>query len=149
MERADRDRQLIEKYRIETIRHAANVAFNKVNEAISCAQSHPEQAAEALSDVQGCVDLIVGCDAATNLVKVPKLVISQPDLLHVSVYDGKYTVIQAADGRLRALRHGEEWRDCVGDGLILALAQEIETLREATTIAQLENERERRWRDER
>lgn len=51
--------------------------------------------------------------------------------LRVTVYDGKYTVVQDADGRLHALRYGEEWRDCVGDGLILALAQEVETLREA------------------
>ena len=52
------------------------------------------------------------------------------DGLHVTVYDGKYTVIQDETGRLRALRYGEEWRDCCGDGLILALAQEIANLRE-------------------
>ncbi len=49
--------------------------------------------------------------------------------LNVPVADGKYTVLVAADGRLKALRHGEEWRDCVGDGLVLALAQEVEELR--------------------
>lgn len=49
--------------------------------------------------------------------------------LSITVYDGKYTVIHDERG-LRALRYGEEWRDCTGDGLILALAQEIETLRE-------------------
>lgn len=52
------------------------------------------------------------------------------DLLCVTVCDGKYTVIQDSSGYLRALRNGEEWRDCVGDGLILALAQEISDLRE-------------------
>jgi hypothetical protein len=31
---------------------------------------------------------------------------------------------------LKALRYGQEWRDLTGDGLILALAQEIEALRE-------------------
>lgn len=51
--------------------------------------------------------------------------------LRVTVYDGKYTVVQAEGGGLRALRYGEEWRDCTGDGLILALAQEVAELREA------------------
>jgi ubiquinone biosynthesis protein UbiJ len=49
--------------------------------------------------------------------------------MKVTIYDGKYTVIQDERGRLRALRHGEEWRDCTGDELILALAQEVEDLR--------------------
>ena len=52
------------------------------------------------------------------------------DQLNVSVDWGKYTVIQDEKGHVRALRHGEEWRDCTGDGLILALAQEVEHLRE-------------------
>jgi len=47
----------------------------------------------------------------------------------ITVYDGKYTVIQKPNGGLEALRYGEPWRDCTGDGLILALAQEIESLR--------------------
>jgi ubiquinone biosynthesis protein UbiJ len=50
-------------------------------------------------------------------------------LVEVSVEDGKYTVIQKSTGRVIALRYGEEWRDCVGDGLILALAQEVQELR--------------------
>jgi hypothetical protein len=50
--------------------------------------------------------------------------------LRVEVADGKYTVVMDAKGGLRALRYGEEWRDCCGDGLILALAQEIAELRE-------------------
>ncbi len=49
--------------------------------------------------------------------------------LNVSVYNGKYTVIQNDNGGIEALRYGEKWRDCCGDGLILALAQEIEELR--------------------
>jgi hypothetical protein len=49
--------------------------------------------------------------------------------LNVTVYDGKYTVIQDERGGLRALRYREAWRDCTGDGLILALAQEVEELR--------------------
>lgn len=42
----------------------------------------------------------------------------------------KYEVVQEADGRLHALRNGEAWRDCVGDKLVLALAAEVERLRE-------------------
>lgn len=49
--------------------------------------------------------------------------------MRVSVYDGKYTVVWGGKEPLRALRYGEEWRDCCGDGLILALAQEVEELR--------------------
>ena len=45
--------------------------------------------------------------------------------LRVTVYDGKYTVIQDEKG-LRALRYGEEWRSCVGDGLICALAYAVD-----------------------
>lgn len=52
------------------------------------------------------------------------------DLLCVTVADGKYTVKQDASGRLTALRYGEPWRDCVGDGLICALAYEVDSLRE-------------------
>lgn len=50
--------------------------------------------------------------------------------MRVYVAGGKYTVVMEGDGKLHALRYGEPWRDCVGDGLILALAQEIESLRE-------------------
>ncbi|MFA6043402.1 MAG: hypothetical protein WC718_00335 [Phycisphaerales bacterium] len=49
--------------------------------------------------------------------------------LNVTVGDGKYTVVQGGDGGLRALRYGEEWRDCCGDGLIYALAVEVIKLR--------------------
>ena len=51
-------------------------------------------------------------------------------LYHDTVYGGKYTVIQDNKGGLKALRYGEEWRDCCGDGLILALAQEVDELRQ-------------------
>lgn len=49
--------------------------------------------------------------------------------LRVTVGNGKYTVISDGSGNLRALRYGEEWRDCTGDGLILALAHEVEAAR--------------------
>lgn len=47
----------------------------------------------------------------------------------LSVTVGEYTVVQLADGRVKALRHGRDWRDCVGDNLVLALAQEVAGLR--------------------
>lgn len=37
-------------------------------------------------------------------------------VLSVQVGDGKYTVQQDRKGMLTALRHGEEWRNCCGDG---------------------------------
>jgi hypothetical protein len=46
-----------------------------------------------------------------------------------SVADGKYIVQCDGDGRMRALRYGEPWRDLTGDGMVLALVQEIERLR--------------------
>lgn len=52
------------------------------------------------------------------------------EALSVTVGDGKYTVQQDASGRLTALRYGEPWRDCCGDGLIYTLAAEVESLRE-------------------
>ena len=42
---------------------------------------------------------------------------------------GEYTVIQNHDGKLLAMRYGEPWRNCVGDGLIFALAYEVHRLR--------------------
>ena len=40
--------------------------------------------------------------------------------------DGKYTLIQEDKPyKLVCLRHGEEWRDLVGDNLIVALADKI------------------------
>lgn len=57
------------------------------------------------------------------------------DLLAVSVYGGKYKVVQDHKGRVSALRYGEVWRDCTGDGLILALAQEIDKLKALVKMA--------------
>jgi len=54
-------------------------------------------------------------------------------LLCVSVADGKYTVKQDESGRIKALRYGEEWRDCCGDNLIYWLAVELDELRKKDT----------------
>lgn len=51
-------------------------------------------------------------------------------MLNVTVADGKYTVQQDDAGRLTALRYGDPWRDCVGDGLICSLAYAVEEERE-------------------
>jgi hypothetical protein len=52
-------------------------------------------------------------------------------MTRIELDHGKYTVIHNDGMNLHALRHGEAWRDLSGDGLILAMAQEIEALREA------------------
>ncbi len=59
----------------------------------------------------------------------------------VTVADGKYTVQADGDGRLRCLRYGEEWRDLTGDGMVLALVQEIEALRADKARLEAENRR--------
>lgn len=56
-------------------------------------------------------------------------------MLDVVVSD-KYIVRQSLDGIVYALRNCEEWRDCVGDNLILAMAQRIEELQDELTEAQ-------------
>lgn len=47
----------------------------------------------------------------------------------VVVGDGKYAVLHENGTNLRAERYGEPWRSLTGDGLVLAMAQEIEELR--------------------
>lgn len=47
----------------------------------------------------------------------------------IEVEGGKYAVLHDNGTNLRAERYGEPWRDLVGDGLVLALAQEITALR--------------------
>lgn len=44
--------------------------------------------------------------------------------------DGKYTVIFHDSGKSKALRYGEEWRDLTGDGLVLAMLQDYDDLKE-------------------
>lgn len=55
------------------------------------------------------------------------------DIYNVSVANGKYTLILPSEGGLHALRYGERWRDLTGDGMVLALVQEIAELREKLT----------------
>lgn len=51
-------------------------------------------------------------------------------MTRIDLEGGKYSVIHDSGTNLHVLRYGEPWRDCNGDGFILALAHEIETLRE-------------------
>lgn len=50
--------------------------------------------------------------------------------LDVSVANGKYRVRARNGCDLHALRHGQLWRDLVGDGLVLALATELAEARD-------------------
>jgi len=54
----------------------------------------------------------------------------------IEIEDGKYAVVHDNGADLRALRYGEPWRDLTGDGLVLAMAQEIEALRPAAEVGQ-------------
>jgi hypothetical protein len=57
---------------------------------------------------------------------------------HISVGDGKYTVILKSKGGVECLRHGELWRDCTGDGLIYSLACAVSEARDR--IEELESQ---------
>lgn len=48
----------------------------------------------------------------------------------ISLDNGKYEVILDPAGGIKALRYGEEWRDCTGDNLIYWMAVEILKLKE-------------------
>lgn len=58
---------VIEKYKVETLRHAANVIFNKLNEAHFCG-SNSEQGREALFDAQVLADVIVQSENAESSI---------------------------------------------------------------------------------
>ena len=49
--------------------------------------------------------------------------------LRVDTNDGKYAVVQEADGKLHALRYGEPWRELVGDNLVGTLAYDLHAAR--------------------
>lgn len=52
----------------------------------------------------------------------------------ISVGDVKYVIKHTNGENLRAERHGGRWRDLAGDGLVLAMAQEIEGLKESIRL---------------
>lgn len=51
-------------------------------------------------------------------------------MTRIELENGKYTITHDNGTNLQALRNGEPWRDLGGDGLVLAAAQEIESLGE-------------------
>jgi hypothetical protein len=54
----------------------------------------------------------------------------------IKLYDGKYTIQLVDNGiSFKVLRYGEEWRDLAGDGLFLAMFQEIQDLKEKLEAA--------------
>lgn len=56
---------------------------------------------------------------------------SNPHPTHVTVCDGKYTVIYDFDtGQSECLHYGKPWRDLCGDKMVLALFDTIVELRE-------------------
>lgn len=61
----------------------------------------------------------------------------------IDLENGKYSVIHSYGQGLRALRYGELWRDLAGDGLILAMAHEIERLKELVPPSKLHTQVER------
>ena len=63
---------------------------------------------------------------------------STETVIHLA--EGKYTVRHNAGLDLRASRYGEPWRDLVGDGLVLAMAQEIDDLKNRVTYLEHVNE---------
>ena len=54
---------------------------------------------------------------------------STDDLLNVTTSDGKYTLIQTAEGKMKALRYGEPWeagtQDAIGNKRLLVFAQDL------------------------
>lgn len=44
--------------------------------------------------------------------------------------DDKYEIVLTQDGRFYAMRYGMDWRSLTGDNLMLALAHEVEALRQ-------------------
>jgi len=49
-------------------------------------------------------------------------------MIKESFDNNKYTLI-FDKGKFKALRHGEEWRDLTGDGMVLSMLHEVERLR--------------------
>jgi hypothetical protein len=50
-------------------------------------------------------------------------------MIEAELYDGKYKVVFDGKGNLYAERYGKPWRDMTGDGMVLAMLQEINRLR--------------------
>lgn len=60
--------------------------------------------------------------------------------MNIKLDNGKYEFIVNNNGTMKCLRHGEEWRDLTGDGMVLAMAYEIERLRDELVLAEEKSE---------
>ena len=63
------------------------------------------------------------------MLKKCSYIIKGLDMKNTVKINDKYTLVHDDGVGLHALRYGEQWRDLTGDGLVLAMAQEIEELR--------------------
>lgn len=56
-------------------------------------------------------------------------------------FDNKYTVIfDESTGKLEALRYDEPWQDISGNGLVLAMLQEVNYLRKSLEVCRSNSE---------
>lgn len=61
--------------------------------------------------------------------------------MRIDLDNGKYTyVFEPKTGRQYALRHGEPWKDLVGDKFVYCLAAELEEAREQNAAIAAQNE---------
>lgn len=59
----------------------------------------------------------------------------------IELEDGKYIIERLGSGKLHALRYGEPWRDLTGDGLVLALVRQVESLEECLDLETKDEQR--------
>lgn len=60
---------------------------------------------------------------------------NKDDTIKLELQDGKYTIYHQNGENFRCLRYGKPWRNLVGDGMVLALVQEIERLNDLLAMA--------------
>lgn len=58
----------------------------------------------------------------------------------IDLDDGKYTIIENLEkGKFEALRYSEEWRNLIGDNLILSLVNKIQELEQENSKLKINN----------
>lgn len=75
----------------------------------------------------------VGPSSLTRSVRAFGSIAEEDEMAkQLRLYDGKYTILFDEDGSLpvQCLRHGQAWRDLIGDGMVLALTSLIEELQQ-------------------
>lgn len=56
----------------------------------------------------------------------------------ITINDGKYTLQEGVNGELKALRYGDEWRDCSSDTVVKALFTKLKQIQNAPESIDLE-----------